>query len=182
MRADGCVMLRSNGLRWCWSVPHKSWIGNTNSDSEKSLPVHCSNPRLIFSASPRLERPPQELDRVGPAADSRGHDGGSSRVLIHRFRRPLVIPPLVICNEPWVRRNAEWHCDPNYSIFCWVLPKAWREHFESRAMGGIDTRVLAKDGATWVLNAMSIQLSRHRDKVGNFSHIWRLAARKQPNE
>lgn len=89
------------------------------------------------------------------------HMGGISRVLVLRTRRPLVSPPLVICREPWVRRNPEWHCDPSYRVFCWVLPRAWREHFAARAMCGVDTRVLAKDAATWMLSAMAIQLSRH---------------------
>jgi hypothetical protein len=89
------------------------------------------------------------------------HEGGDARVFILLNRRPLLDPPLVICQEPWVRRNPEWHCDPNFRAFCWVLPRAWRDHFSWRAGYLVDSRVLAKDAATWFLQAMSVQLSRH---------------------
>ncbi len=89
------------------------------------------------------------------------HEGGDAVVFIHVGRRPLVEPPFVICQEPWVRRNPEWHCDTNYRLFCWVLPRAWRDHFARRARNLVDSRVLAKDGVKWMLDAMSIQLSRH---------------------
>lgn len=104
------------------------------------------------------------------------HMGGQSRVWVFKGRHPLVTPPVVICCEPWVRRNPEWHCDPSYRVFCWVLPRAWREHFASRAMNRVDSRILAKDGAGWLLTAMSVQLSRHwvstRDGIYEWPSEW----------
>lgn len=89
------------------------------------------------------------------------HWGGESRVWIFVSRHPFLLPPFVICCEPWVRRNPEWHCDPSFRVFCWVLPRAWRDYFALRAGNLVDSRILAKDGASWLLTAMSVQLSRH---------------------
>lgn len=89
------------------------------------------------------------------------HEGGEARVFIHLSRRPFVFPPLVICQETWVRRNIEWHCDPRFRVFCWVLPKAWEDHFAKRAVNQDDSRVMAKDAVIWLVEAMTIQLSRH---------------------
>lgn len=89
------------------------------------------------------------------------HQGGPSHIAVFCSRTPFTHPPLVISQEPWVRRNPEWHCDPKYRAFCWVLPQAWRDHFWTRAVNGVDSRILAKDAATWFLDAMTVQLSRH---------------------
>jgi hypothetical protein len=104
------------------------------------------------------------------------HEGGMARVFVQKAVNPLVKPPIVLCPEPWVRKNVSWHCHPEVPAFCWVLPEKWEEHFCQQAINGVDTRILAKDGARWLLQAMTIQLSRHwisnRDGIFQWPKEW----------
>lgn len=74
-----------------------------------------------------------------------------------RFRHFRQHPPQIYCDEPWVRRDVDWHVYPDGGL-CWVLPRQWRD---IQAWLGKPKKRIAVDGAKWMFESSQLLLSRH---------------------
>lgn len=128
----------------------------------KQFLIH--EPGLLFRQS--LASKMVSVKRVSPKRHSNlsgliEHRGGASLIEIKNLTNPLILPPSINCREPWIRRSASWHYESQNSCFCWVLQKEWAHHFSERRKAGESVGVMCSDAATWLVDAMSIVLSRH---------------------
>lgn len=77
------------------------------------------------------------------------------------------LAPRVYCNEPWIRRELDWHCLRDQSKesewygqqqMCWVHPAEWLIAHDHR-LKRINTVVL--EGADWLKNNLTKLLDCH---------------------
>jgi len=94
------------------------------------------------------------------------HEGGQSDIMVFNHADPLRSTPWVDCKESWTRRDVDWHFldlqrKHGFTAFCWVLDLEWQDHFNQRLENGESPSVLCEDAAHWLVEAMSLMLSRH---------------------
>lgn len=71
------------------------------------------------------------------------------------FRNLKRHPPVVLCNEPWMRTGADWHNGPPT---CWILPEEWREAMNWK---GKPVKSILDEGVVWLISNVSCLLNRH---------------------
>ncbi len=122
------------------------------------------DPAILFRRNLALKLPYFKRDSSQRYSGLSGmiyHSGGRSLVVLKNSKNPLVLPPTVNCSESWVRRSPSWHYETQNTRFCWVLEKEWTEHFRDRKKAGDSIDTMCADAAGWLVNAISIVLSRH---------------------
>lgn len=72
-----------------------------------------------------------------------------------RFRDLKRSPPLVHCDENWMKTGADWHNGPP---MCWVLPDEWRDAMSWR---GKPVRAIMAEGREWVMKGSACLINRH---------------------
>lgn len=72
-----------------------------------------------------------------------------------RFSDLKKFPPVVVCNEPWMKKEADWH---NTDYLCWIIPPQWHE-----VMGwkGKPIQAIIDEGCDWLVNGVSNLIARH---------------------
>lgn len=72
-----------------------------------------------------------------------------------RFKNLKRAPPLVSCDEPWMKIGPDWHNGPP---LCWVLPDEWRDVMNWK---GKPVAAIFEEGKQWFLNGVRCLVNRH---------------------
>lgn len=70
-------------------------------------------------------------------------------------------PPIIVCEEPWVRKEADWHYEhwsDELGALCWIHPNEWR-----LAQSDIrkKDRLVVEEGVAWLTNRITSLLEKH---------------------
>jgi len=66
-------------------------------------------------------------------------------------------PPMVICREPWMRIDADWH-NGGKAGMCWELSVRWRDWMSIKRKR---VQSILDEGCAWLLAAVRLLIDRH---------------------